>query len=213
MKLQNAGIIDFMGTKLTLRTLSGIVKEKAERTTSHVESTRNGYGNLTRVKMSTEQHQEIWLEMDSGEEVRLSIGGVAIPMRNGHRLQAFFAAQGAERGALVAVKNLTTGEFFETFNKYQRLPSVGLFKLSLLHTLGAGPLSFLCVAGAFVCGGILTVVGIPFSLGAWAAGLAIGGGFAWQHSAASQAAIHFRNELARAIATVAQPVEEVAADC
>lgn len=199
MKLKNVAPVNFLGMQLTLRTVAGVVQEKATRSSSHIESHHNAHGHLSRVAMVTEQHQDIWLNADDGEEVRLGVGGLAVPMRTGHRLQAFFAARGAERGTLVAVKNLNTGQVHETFNDHQRLPGVGFLKLPLLQTLGAGPLSFLFGAGTFIGGGLLALTGLPFTVGLAFAGTAIGALLIRQHSQAIQGFVKFRNELARAI--------------
>lgn len=194
--------VDFLGLPLTIWTFTGVVQEEATHSSSHIESTRNLYGNVAQVRSVTEQRQNIWLKTDEDAEVRLPVGGIAIPLRTGHRLQAFFAARtGAESGTLVAVKNLTTGEVFETANRYQPLPNPGFFKLPLTSTLGAGVIAFLVTAG-FVTGGfILTASGVTsYSTGAWITGIALVAAIVWQNSKATRGFEKFRQDLRKVVA-------------
>ncbi len=106
---------------------------------------------VTNVGLVTDRRQDIWIKTESGEEVRLAVGGVSVPLRPGHKMRAFFASKDTSMlPVLVAVKNLSTGETFETINAQNRLPSPGFFKVSLLSTFGAG-----VVTGAVMLGGIV----------------------------------------------------------
>ncbi|WP_321930702.1 hypothetical protein [Paraburkholderia guartelaensis] len=199
MKLKDLGSIDYLGMQLTLRTFVGVVRENSTRSSVHRESSHTEYGQLSSIRMVSEQHQEVWLHDDNGEEVRLGVGGLSIPMRDGHRVQAFFAARGAEQGTLVAVKNVNTGQLYETFNDYQKLPRVGFFKLPLLQTLGPGPLFSLCVVSAIIGGFVGFLAGLPFTVGLAGAGGVIAFALYRQHSKAAMKAIEVRNELSSAI--------------
>jgi hypothetical protein len=58
-----------------------------------------------------EWHYETWIRNDDGREWRSSTGLLGIGMNRGQRLAfAWCAANGAENGDLVAVRNCTTGE-------------------------------------------------------------------------------------------------------
>jgi hypothetical protein len=203
MKLDKVvGTVDFLGVQLTLRTFTGVVQDAATHSTSHVESTRNVYGNVTQVRSVTEQQQDIWLKADDDMEVRLPVGGVAVPVRTGHELQAFFAArEGTESGTLVAVKNLTTGEVVETSNTYQPLPNPGFFKLPLISTLGAGVMAVLFTVGFVMGGFIFTASGVAdYSTGAWITGIALAGAIVWQNSTATRGVAKFRQDLRNVVA-------------
>lgn len=165
--------LDFFGMTLQLRACEGIVQEIREHTHSELETTQTHRGHLSNVELVTDRVQNVWLRLADDSEAHVSVGGVSLPMRAGHRLRAYYAAcSPGERGTLVAVKNFTTGEVVDTINRFQPLPSPGWRHLSIMRQLGAGLAVALVFVAAFLGAALLRVVGVPFVVGVWGVGIA-----------------------------------------
>ncbi|WP_455286482.1 hypothetical protein [Cupriavidus necator] len=143
--------LDYFGMTLQLRACEGIVQEIREHTHSELETTQTHRGHLSNVELVMDPVQNVWLRLADDSEGHVSVGGVSLPMRAGHRLRAYYAARSpGERGTLVAVKNFTTGEVVDTINRFQPLPSPGWRQLSIMRQLGAGLAVALVFVAAFL---------------------------------------------------------------
>lgn len=199
--MKNIETVDFLGLPLTIWSTSGVVRDESTRSQSELNSSRNLHGNIANVHLSTTNIQDIWLALDDGSEMRLRVGGLAVPVRPGHRLQAFYALPpGAKSGNLVAVKNLNTREKYDTINSYQPLPNPGFFKLPLLSKINSLVFAFGSMILVFVGGGILAHFNVTsFDAGAWITGIGMLAGVILQNSGALRAFRQFKQNLNKVI--------------
>jgi uncharacterized membrane protein len=199
---QTKGILDFLGTPLEVYSVTGTVLENSARDVTEISSERNLYGNITNIKSHNETLQDFWIRTESGKEIPISIGGAPLPARPGHRVEIFVAsAKNRETRSIIGIKNHTSGRHVITANRYQKLPvNPGFFKFSLLHTLGAGVVTFIAMFTAIFFGFVLSVADVgSFGVLSVFIGILVISAFLWQHLYCNGRAAEFQTELSRLV--------------